>query len=58
MKIKSEGKSGTRSILVCLNCGKELNIGFFNPREHIQISGHTKQHCYSNNDKIMTSKII
>lgn len=50
MKIKSEGKSETRSILVCLNCGEELNIGFFNPSEHIQISGHTKQHYYSNND--------
>lgn len=25
MKIKSEGKSGTRSILVCLNCGEEFS---------------------------------
>ncbi len=25
MKIKSKGKSGTRSILVCLNCGEEFS---------------------------------
>lgn len=25
MKIKSEGKSGSRSILICLNCGEEFS---------------------------------
>lgn len=25
MKVKSEGKSGTRSILICLNCGEEFS---------------------------------
>ena len=25
MKIKSKGKSGTRSILICLNCGEEFS---------------------------------
>ena len=44
MKIKSEGKSGTRSILVCLNWGEEFSE--FNTKIRAEKGKFCCNECY------------